>query len=106
MTSPDSYIHSRRDLIAALAAQNRVAVIGSFREFVTAGGLMSYGPDLTDGYRLVAGYAAQILKGANPAEMPVQQSTKFEFVVNLKTARALGLTLSLPLLGRADEVID
>jgi ABC-type uncharacterized transport system substrate-binding protein len=104
--SPDSYLHSQRERIAALAAAGRVAVIAPFREYAAAGGLMTYGPDLTDGYRLLGNYAAQILKGANPATLPVQQSTKVEFVVNLKAARALGLTLPLPLIGRADEVIE
>jgi putative tryptophan/tyrosine transport system substrate-binding protein len=104
--SPDPYLNGQRERIAALAAAGRVAVIAPFREYAAAGGLMTYGPDLTDGYRLLGDYAGQILKGANPATLPVQQSTKVEFVVNLKAAKALGLTLPLPLIGRADEVIE
>lgn len=104
--SPDPYLNGQRERIAALAAAGRVAVIAPFREYAAAGGLMTYGPDLTDGYRLLGDYAGQILKGANPATLPVQRSTKVEFVVNLKAAKALGLTLPLPLIGRADEVIE
>jgi len=104
--SPDPYLNGQRERIAALAAAGRVAVIAPFREYAMAGGLMTYGPDLTEGYRLLGNYAGQILKGANPATLPFQQATKVEFVVNLKAAKALGLTLPLPLIGRADEVIE
>ena len=76
------------------------------RDFARAGGLISYGADLVDAYRLTGVYVRQILHGAKPAELPVQQSTKIEMVINLKTAKALGVTVPLPLLGRADEVIE
>jgi putative ABC transport system substrate-binding protein len=81
-------------------------MIAAVREFAAAGGLMSYGTDFNDGFRLVGNYTGRILKGARLAELPVQQSTNVEFVVNLKTAKALGLTFPLPLLGRADRVIE
>jgi putative tryptophan/tyrosine transport system substrate-binding protein len=102
----DPFLTSRRDRLAALALRHTVPMIGSFREYAIAGSLMSYGPNFTEGYRLIGNYAARILKGAHLADLPVQQSTKIEFVINLKTAKALGLTFSLPLIGRADEVIE
>jgi ABC-type uncharacterized transport system substrate-binding protein len=97
---------SYRARLVQLAAKRRLSAMYGFREFPDAGGLLSYGPDLLDQYRRTATYVDKILKGAKPADLPIQQPTKFELVINLKTAKALGLTIPPSVLARADEVIQ
>jgi putative ABC transport system substrate-binding protein len=106
LVSSDSYFNSRRDQIVALAARYAIPACYPFREFAVAGGLMSYGPDLVDVSRQQGLYTARILKGAKPAELPVIQAAKFDLVVNLKTARKLGLAVSRDFRARVDEVIE
>ncbi|MGH8068121.1 MAG: ABC transporter substrate-binding protein [Candidatus Entotheonellia bacterium] len=103
---PDRFLLTYRASIVQFMAEHRLPGMFPFREFVQEGGLLAYGPDYTDMYRLAATYVAKILRGAKPADLPMEQPTKFELVINLKTAQALGLTIPPTLLFQADEVIQ
>jgi putative tryptophan/tyrosine transport system substrate-binding protein len=102
----DPFFVSQTRQIAVLAARHGVPVVGAGREFVMGGGFIGYGADIVDAYRLTGGYVARILKGEKPADLPVQQATKIELLINLRAAKALGVTVPITLLGRADEVIE
>ena len=106
MSAGDPFFTSQARPLAALAVRYAMPAAGPGRDFAAAGGLVAYGADINDAYRLAGSYTGRILKGEKPANLPVQQATKVELIINLKAAKALGLTVPLPLLGRADEVIE
>jgi putative tryptophan/tyrosine transport system substrate-binding protein len=106
MPLSSALFHAERQRIVSLAAKHRLPAIYEHRDFADAGGLLSYGPDILSLNRRAATYAGKILKGAKPADLPIEQPTKFELVINLKTAKSLGLTIPPSLLARADRVIE
>ena len=106
LISADLFLHGQREKLVALAASHALPTIYPWREYVTVGGMMSYGPNLLDASRLIGVYSGRILRGAEPATLPVEQHDRVHFAINLRTSKTLGLAFSLPLLGRADEVIE
>jgi putative ABC transport system substrate-binding protein len=102
----DTFFNSRSEQLAGLALRHAVPAISQDRAFAAAGGLMSYGGSLPDQYRIIGVYTGRILKGEKPSDLPVKQATKVELTINMKTAKALGVTFPITLLGRADEVIE
>jgi len=106
LVTADPFFNTRRDRIVALAARFKLPTMYQFRDYAVAGGLMSYGISISDGYHQVGVYTGQVLKGAKPADLPIQQSIRFEFVINTKTAKALGLSIPDKLLALADEVVE
>jgi putative ABC transport system substrate-binding protein len=103
---PDPFFTSRSEQLAALSVRHRLPAVYELREFAAAGGLLSYGTDVADAYRLSGNYTGRILKGEKPADLPVQQATKIELYINLKSAKSLGLNVPNTLIGRADELIE
>ena len=106
MISGDVFFASHTEQLAALAVRHAIPAVYTRRDFAMAGGLLSYGTELTDSYRLAGFYTGRVLKGDKPADLPVQQATKVQLIINLKAAKALGIVIPLPLQGRADELIE
>jgi putative ABC transport system substrate-binding protein len=106
LISAGVFFTSHTEQLGILAARHAIPAIYARRGFATAGGLLSYGSDITESYRLAGNYTGRVLKGDKPADLPVQQATKVELIINLKAAKALGINVPLPILGRADEVIE
>jgi len=106
MISADAFFTSHVEQLATLAVRHAIPAVYARREFAKAGGLLSYGSDITESYRLARIYTGRVLKGEKPADLPVQQATKVDLIINLKAAKALGINVPLPILGRADEVIE